>query len=442
MTRKSIAILTASHLLVVAAGVLLARQAAPAGDAAVAENVLKHPDRGSPSGGAYLNGKTSSSRPPKEWHGSEFTRAWKAVKTAGLTTEDRVRTQRDLLKKWAEVDLASAIEAALGEEWDGDDHDYYNNVGPFLDVFADALAKNPQESWEMIRGRQFGLGTGMLRNVWIQSVGMKDPVFLATKAGDVSWRDKERLISSCLEGVAEQTDTSVRAKVFETLKSLPDEVVSLDELKNFLPVDGPSDPGAIKDEILRLQATDPRMAKLQAMMLGEALASKTTDEINTAIQDLPKNLQADVAWSVLQGMSKDTGKVLPLMDMLVDGGAWDRVESQETTYRIQQLVREGNAAEVAQWATTMPVRKETSELFYRSVDTYLRDNPDTAREWIAGIEDSAWRDRAYMEYSQQSLNAHKDPAASRWALNQVSDSKLKAQAEGWRAQWEAKNPGK
>ena len=51
------------------------------------------------------------------------------------TTRERVRLQRDLLESWAEVDLAAAIEAALGEAWDRDGGDF-DPSGPLLDVFS------------------------------------------------------------------------------------------------------------------------------------------------------------------------------------------------------------------------------------------------------------------------------------------------------------------
>lgn len=79
-------------------------------------------------------------------------------------------------------------------------------------------------------------------------------------------------------------------------------------------------------------------------------------------------------------------------------------------------------------------------MFHRGVETYLRNNMDASKEWIAAIPSQEWRDRAYAEYSQQALNAKKDPAASRWALDQIRDAEFKALAETWRKNWEGRKP--
>ena len=124
------------------------------------------------------------------------------------------------------------------------------------------------------------------------------------------------------------------------------------------------------------------------------------------------------------------------MDFLIQEDAWAKVEQQETVQQLQRISRDGGAATAADWATTLPVRKETTELFHRSVEIYLRENMRASRTWIAGISTPGWRDRAYAEYSQQALNAHKDPAASRWALDQIGDNTFKSEAERWRSNWE------
>ncbi|MES2661084.1 MAG: hypothetical protein V4689_20850 [Verrucomicrobiota bacterium] len=439
MTRRSITLIAASHLLVILLGVLLARQTAatgannPASDDSLA--------RKAPSGTSARD----ASRPPrairssKKWNGSEFARAWKAMPDAKLTTGQRLEAQRELLRQWAAVDLAAAIDAALGEAWDTDGRDFGGN-GPLLGIFSEAFAENPQESWDLIASKRFGIASGILRRVWIQAAGEKDPRILAARIGDLSWRDRQLALNVCEMNVYGSAQGGMRDPVFKILAGLPEDVVTTEQLLAFAasPEGTLEDPVAMREEILRLGSGDERLAKVKAMLFGLAIASKSPEEIAKEIQAMPAAIGEEVLWAAFKdGSNPET--VLGTMDLLIDEGAWSKVEQAETVGQLQDIARNGGAESVADWALTMPVRKETTELFHRSVEMYLRDNMDAAREWMTAIPSGVWRDRAFAEYSQQALNAHNDPAASRWALDQIGDPAFKSEATSWRSQWEKRS---
>ncbi len=386
MSKRSLIRLAASHLLFAALGIWLAGKIAgpDGGDFSQLDSAAR-PARS-------LVAEIGKSHATGEWRGSEYARAWKSVGNGRHTVRERIRLQRDLLEKWAEVDLAAAIEAALGQEWDADgagDHDAY---GPFMDVFATALARHPQEGWEMIRGRQFGVATGILRRVWMEAVGKQDPPFLAARLGELSWRDRERAMEIC-GGAPSQ-------ELFTVLAALPAELVDADQLLAFAPPEDAADPELLKQEIARLATTDPRLAAVKAMLLGKQLAAKTPDEIAAETEGLPDGLREAALWAAF----KDTDQpenVLGLVDLLIEEQAWSRLEERETVRQIQQLARSGDAVTVAEWAVTLPVRAETIELFHRSVETYFREDRNGAREWIESLPPGTWRDRALAEYSQE-----------------------------------------
>lgn len=430
MTKRSKSILVASHLLLVLAGGVVAWKSAGGG-------FFRHPSSATKPGKPPERDRQGDAfYPTKDWHGSEYARAWKAVRNGQFTTRERIRVQRDLLGKWAEVDLAAAIEAALGEAWDRDGGSDFDPSGPLLDVFSEALANNPQEGWDMIRGRQFGVGTGMLRRVWMEAVGAKAPLFLAKRLDALSWRDRERASEICHAAVHGRSDGVAEADLFKVLAVFPDDIVSAEQLLNFTtPHGGAVDLATIKEEIVQLGKEDDRLAKVKAMLLGRELVSKSPDEIAEEIEGLPDSVREEVVWAAL----KDTGKtenVPGLVDLLIAENAWAKVEQRETVQQLQKLARNGGAAEVAEWATTLPVRKETTELFHRSVETYLAENLERARAWLAKIPPGVWRDRAHAEYSQVALHVYNNSRASRWALDQIADDDFKTEAGGWREQWE------
>ncbi|MEK7951558.1 hypothetical protein [Luteolibacter soli] len=440
MRRNKLIILVATHLAMVAIALLLARPGqgneSSNQDGNTASNSTGTTASNSDKG---TSRQASRFKPSTSWKGGEFARAWKALPTAKLTTGERIQTQRELLKQWAEVDLAAAIDAALAEAWDSDNGNYYDPTGPLLQSLAEALAKDPAYSWDMLHGRQFDLGTGMLRFVWIRAVGQKDPIFLASKMGELSWRDREKAINACRMNLQAGSETAT--KLFETLSRLPEDVVSAEDLLTFSDgVTSPLSPEEFQQTILSLAGQNDRMAKLRAIQWGQMLSSKDPSEINAQLSAIPQALRWEVEWAAfttpdVTGAGKNTN-TLALAGLLVQDGAWDKLESRTTVSQLQSLASNGAAKEVADFATTLPVRKETTELFHRSVDHYLRENMDTARDWMAGLPAGEWRDRAYAEYSQQALNAHNNPEASRWALDQIGNPTFKGEAESWRSQWE------
>lgn len=429
MRRRTKAILVASHLLLLAAGGVFAWQSASRGGFFQQESAARS--------GKPARSPLAGYRPSKRWTGSEYARAWKALRGGIYTTRERVRLQRDLLERWAEVDLAAAIEAALGEAWDSDGGAGFDPYGPLLGVFAEALAANPQAGWDLIRGRQFGVGTGMLRRVWMEAVGSSNPLYLASRVGELSWRDRDRAVEICYEAICRDQGGLAAAEVFKVLAGFPADMVRPEQLMEFAEaVDHPGDPAALKEEILRLGADD-RLAKVYAMFLGRALATKTPEEIAGQIVTLPDGVREEVVWTAIRETG-GTDNLLELVDLLIAEDAWSKVGQREIVEQVQQLARASGAQAVAEWAVGLPVRNETTELFHRCVEIHLSGNPETAAAWIAGIPPGLWRDRAYAEFSQVSLNVHNNPRASSWALTQIADTDLKAEAEGWRSEWEKK----
>ena len=430
MSGRSKAFLVASHLLLLAAGGWFAWQSTVRGG-------LFHQES------AGLKGKSGRAagithHPAGQWTGSEYARAWKALRGGIYTTRERVRVQRDLLERWAEVDLAAAIEAALGEAWDRDGGSEFDPSGPLLDVFSEAFAKNPQEGWDMIRGRQFGVGTGMLRRVWMEAVGMSDPLFLANRIAGLSWRDQPLALGLCHAAVRSGAGGATQAELFRILAALPPGMVSAEQLMEFTPPpDGPPDVAAMKQEIL-LAGDDDRMVKVKAHLLGVALAGSPPDEIADQTADLPPAIRVEAVWAAFT--EADTAEcLLGLADLLVDEEAWEKLDQPETARRFQEIAGMGAARELADWAVTLPVRQETLELFQRAVGVFLAGNLEASGRWLGALPDGVWRDQAHAEFSQAALRVHNNSGASRWALNRIGDKDFKNEAEDWRSQWEEKS---
>lgn len=446
MTRMKPIGLAASHLIAGIIGVLLATRGL--------DGFGKSPTS-TPSTPALTSGNTQigdrsgsplrASRSLKDWRGSEHQKAWNALRGAKLNTRDRIETQRQLLRSWAKVDLAAAIESALDEAWDNDGSDYYDKTGPLLDVFSEAFAREPNEAWELIQHGGLGIGSAMLRHVWIQSVGPKHPLLLASLIQELSWRDRDDALNACASGAGREQNQEIGRKLLDQLAALPNDIVSASQLAFILSINGES-PGLeqLRNDILQSHHPDDRIAAAKSVLMGRLLARQSNEEIASSIEGFPANLKQEILGSILDldMYSRSGEKLTGLLDLLVAENAWGKLGNREVSGMLLRASREEDARQIADWVTTIPFRKETTEMFHRGVETYLRDNMETSKDWIAGIPSAEWRDRAYAEYSQQALNAKKDPSASRWALDKIQDTTFKAEAERWRSNWEKRNAPK
>jgi hypothetical protein len=434
MSRRAKIILVASHLLLLLAGGWVAWQTVGRGGFFRQESAVVQQGKTGQTSERDIHGKPFFAT--NEWRGLEYARAWKAVRNLKHTTQERIRLQRDLLESWAEADLPAAIEAALGEAWDRDGGGELDPCGPLLDVFSAALAKNPQEGWDMIRGRQFGVGTGMLRHVWMEAVGVSDPLFLATRLAELSWRDRARAVEICHQAVQDPADAATKAELYKVLASYPPEMVGAEQLMKFASLsEEPVDLAGMKQEIIRLGSEDERMAKVKAMLYGRQLATRSADEVAEGMEGLPEGVREELVWAAFQDSDKPED-VLGLADLLIEEQAWGKLQRPEVARLIQKAAGDGRAAELAGWAMSLPTRIETTGLFDAAVEIYFVEHPKPARAWLAELPPGVWRDRALAAYSKASLNVHANTRASRWALNQIGDLRFKNEAEDWRAQWE------
>lgn len=383
MTRVKAIGLAASHIMAGIIGILLATRGSdffPQLSSSAPPVAPERPSR--PERIERSSDAPRSPRPLKDWRGSEFTKAWIAVREAKLSTKDRIEAQRKLLEGWAKVDLAAAMQAALEEAWDHDNDEYHLPEGPLIGAFSDVFGENPEEAWDLICHGGFGIGSSLLRHVWIRSVGRQDPLRLAAVIQDLSWIEREYALNACHHGTWQNEDRTLLKKVFDQLASLPADIVSPDQLAVFLMAGGGGgDVAMIREELIHAGDSNDRLAGAKAVVLGQMLADESHDEIVSSIADLPTHLKQEVLWAVLNSRrSSDGESITGLVDLLVAESAWEKLNAREVAGMVLKTSNAGDARGVADWVTTLPYRKETTEMFHRGVETYLRNNMDASKE--------------------------------------------------------------
>lgn len=440
MKRGTIVLLAISHLAVAAIGLLVALRPSASGNESAKGGSSARPGAGAPGAAVGASG-AKSIRPVGTWRGSEFRRAWKAVRTARLTTPERIATQKQLLTEWAKRDLAGALDAALEEAWDDELGDGYGRVWPLGEAFRAAFAEAPEQAWDLIESGRYGVGSGMLRHLWLEAAGERHPLLVASKLGGISWHFRGEALMACRQGFYSLPDETKRAELLNALAQHPDGVVSVEQLAGFI------GPGlAVEDLNVPLDEADAagfRILQAKARSWGGRMSLSHPDEFAAALDAVPEDLRRHAAAGAVDDLPfGDAGRTLPMLDLAAETGAWEAISDPDTIQRLQYLARQTDARSIAEWVTRLPPEPSLYQVIHRGVEPYFQRDMQGAREWIATIDEPMWRDRAYGEYSQQALNRRKDPAASRWALDRIQDPAFRATAEGWRRDWEKRTAPK
>lgn len=429
----------ATHAIAIATGVVLAasftsrRPASSPASATEDSNASKSaPSRDSRPGRAPIVRKPRA---------EEFKAAWDAIPSKSLPMTERIGLQRDLLEKWAEVDLQGALDAAMAEAWDNDFNPGFEMIGTsghsLMDAFRKPFIDRPLDSWALINGGRYGVGSAILRSQWVTSVSTSDGPMVISMLGEMPDGLREFAVERAMDSSA--TNPGMQAAVLAKLLEYPageDTERWLKKASTSLRSDG--DPVALREQWSSLSSGPQRT--LAMMKWGASLKQADDAALREEWTHVPEAERPAAVAALFAPAAFDSRSLLTLLDLAKDAGQWTLL-SKEGHDALLFLNGTGtDSVKLATWATTLPARPETVELFHRSVDRYISEDMPRAREWLEQMQPGDWhRERGLAEYSQQALRSHNDPEASRWALDQISDPALKEKAEGWRRDWEREN---
>lgn len=379
--------------------------------------------------------RSSSTRASVRAESAVFQDAWNAIPAKKLSPHERIQLQVELLNRWAEKDLDGAIAAALKESWD-DAPGWSGGIEKLLtDGFGQVFLDRPDDVWEMIREKRFGiLGSALIRNAWAQALSAKDPSLLASYLPEM----QGTVFKDTLSALTVNMKTPDQAR--ELWQRLSDRTqweggdVDLlepvaDNLVRFL--DAP--------EIREImgKSDGPLAATACAMLARKLMYGNNPPELETALADVPDDLKGRFAFETLKAVRfENSGMVRDAVNHLAAGQQWEYLGKQEVSGLMGWLANTDGPQEVAEWVCSLPPHPQTTEIFHRGVEPFIRKDRGAAIGWIASIDDPVWRDRGYAEYSQQCLRRFNDPDASRQALDQIADPAFKLTAESWRKSWE------
>jgi hypothetical protein len=416
-----------SHLAAVAIGIALAGAAGSGFRRAEAPAARK-------SGRATMPAVTDSqprkkaARPvSRKLTSADYRRAWDSLSLRPMPRAERIPLQRRMLESWAEIDLQAALDAAMSEAWGGGDN--FIGLSSFKQVFID----RPMDSWALIQSGRYGVGSQLLRNMWVAAVMEQDKLLVASMLSEFPGRMGDRVMPDLMWGY--QFDKQKEALAEKIIAQAGDEHDTwLQELCKEL--DSLGDPADLRDRWTTLPSGPSRTL---AMLEWSASLRKLGAEALTAeLASVPAGAEDDVTKAIISQLDYSSPGLLPALDFALASDCWPEVAPKAESY-ISNFARntKTESRKLAEWAVTLPERPDTVEIYHKAIGRYIADDLPRAREWFESMPEDSWhRDNGLAEFSQQALWGKNDPVASQWALDSISDPAIQAKAQQWRLDWE------
>lgn len=366
----------------------------------------------------------------------ELAAAWKELAKRRMTRSDRFALQVEILQRWGERDLEAAMAAALAEPWDEAGHG--GRIEGLLERgFKQVILDRPDDVWRMIEAKRFGmLGSALVRRAWASVLSAENPDHFFTYPPEMK--------GVVLRGALEAAGSAIRneeqaVRLWEQLSKKDDWMGGSAEIPDGL--------------LVRLQYMIPAESLFSAMREGrEPMASLSAralalrENLNGGNMDfagrvakVPESVAGQYALESMKLTHGDRGKLMERFEFLVGGNHWPELADPTAAAKVKEMASLMPSRELAEWVVTLPARDETTSMFHRGVEPFIREDPAAAWEWISALEEGPWRDRAFAEYSQQSLHQRKDLSKSREALDQIGDPEFRKIAEQWRKTWALNN---
>jgi hypothetical protein len=423
-----------SHSVAVGIGVAIA----------AAAGFSKHESSGeAPSGKAQAvsrpTGGPGASRPRQDVKRAlkkeDYQTAWDAVRTRGLKRLDRMTLQKQILAKWAEVDLQGALDAAMDEAWDESGEkigaNYYFPLS-LLEAFSQAFSDRPLDAWTLIQSGRYGVASELLRSQWVTSVSKTDGPLVASVLGSLSGDLQKQAITGIVKGAKTTEEReAVVARIIGLAGEDHDDWIR--QAFNQLPG---GDPAELRKRWSSLP--DGTARKVAMSEWGASLKKLDDESLSAELEQIPADARERASQEIMSQLESDHPGLLSLLDFAISAGQLEAV-SKLSPSAIADFSERGlvKSEKLAEWACNLPESPDTVEMYYKAVGRYIRDDLPRAREWLEAMPEGSWqRENGLAEFSQQALWRKNDPAASQWALDAITDPAIKANADKWRKDWE------
>lgn len=369
----------------------------------------------------------------KRFTARECQAAWEAIGKRNLTKDERCTLQQQVLMRWAEVDPEAALKAALESPWDSQ-----GTQQVLLGSFHQYFSNNPVEAWDLIRSGRLGVGADLVKVSWAYAAGRENPGLVLSYIGEMPPSQITGVMQSLATYV--RNDPEKREAFINRLCEFPEDQRFTDWIKRLAPMLSAGETSSsLRDKLAA--AETPQRKTLYLHQFGQSLKDADMATIRSEWSQLPQDAKERAARAITLHTDPQGAKNTPgLFTMLAEVSQWDFMNTEK--WRLGRYAQTPEKKEeLAKWALTLPEHSGSQEIFHRAVEPYIRADMDKAGDWIETLPKGWQRDRALAELSQQAIYRKGHTELSDWALGQISDPKLKADATKWRGDW-AKKTGR
>lgn len=161
------------------------------------------------------------------------------------------------------------------------------------------------------------------------------------------------------------------------------------------------------------------------------------DAIKQSLAGLPDDLRPQVMEHILANPRNNAPAMTLALDEAVKSDDW-ATRQQASCIALHKVVAScTNAAEIAEWAGTLPEREDCEDLYRVGVRQFLAREPDRGWDWIGAMPSGWQRDNALTEFVNGSLHSRRDAAAAQRALDLIESDHFRTAATQTLEKWQA-----
>ncbi len=157
---------------------------------------------------------------------------------------------------------------------------------------------------------------------------------------------------------------------------------------------------------------------------------------------LPADLKPQIVQAALKKPGTNVSAYLAALDEVINTSEWATLQKPLAVKLHDMSTQPQQYPAMLEWASKLPERDDTMDIYRVAVRKFVTHQPDQARQWIAGLPNGWKQQNSLAAYVQSALFGRGDVDGAKWALQQISDPRFRAEGDGFLKHYEERAKGK